>query len=382
MNVVRWSEALLAFSLQATVIIAVTEVISRRLRTSRGRDSLWNLCFLSLLMVPVVGTVFPHLRLISAPNTVRIAEHSDPEGALTTFSYAVVLIWGLGSVLLIGRLIRDAFVLWKLLRHSTPLAGMVFGELQARLQTSDSQGEITPRAWVIDGKPLQIVVSGGVSTACCCQLQTPTILVPVELLRLSIDDLVFVIRHEIAHLRAGHPLKLLIQRCVAAVFWFHPAVWWACRQAVLTREFVCDEASVESKSAAARYLRVILRLLMDRTMQIPSGAVGLGVYRGLLAKRAERLTNLEWDHDVPFDRKRWMAILGVLSMSAILTLWIPLGDSLSFRSFWSPWPATTAEFLHAAGIPARDYEIDGHRFRPQERSKNQFMVSPKESSPP
>lgn len=368
MSVFRLVESLLSFSLQVTIMIAISAVAARRLPRNQDRDTLWNLCFLTLLFVPLIGFTFPHLRLINTSATLRLPEQTGAASMPASFAIGLVALWGVGTALMIGRLARDAFVLISLLRRSAPLPAEFDHALRVRLSGS-GLSELEKGTWNLGQKLMRILISDRVRTACCFQLQTPTILIPRALLGMPCDDLVYVIRHEVAHLRFGHPLRFFVQRCAESVFWFHPAVWWASRQAVLTREFVCDEAAVSSKAEAARYLRVLLQLIIAPVAKCPSGALGIGQHRGLLAARAESLSLQQWRREEdPLRRNAWIAVAGSVAMVAALTLWIPIGNSVSFRSLWSPWPATTAAFLHAAGISARDYEIDGHRFRPQERT--------------
>jgi hypothetical protein len=381
-SIIRWTEALLAFSLQATLVIAVTALASRRLQANRERDRLWNLCFLALLTIPVAGLALPHLRLINTSPVLRLAEHPHESSAAATFALGIAVVWGAGTVLLIGRLTFDALILGVLLRGSVPLPAEIERGLHALMTDSGRDGGTSLDPWSVDGKPLRILVSTRLVTACCCQLQTPTILLPSHLLALRVDELAYVIRHELSHLRCGHPLKLFLQRCTECIFWFHPALWWASRHACLVREYVCDEASVVSRADAARYLRVLLQLMIAPSVQIPRGTLGFGNSRSLLVERAASLARLERRREAPpRPRHAWIALVGGLSMAVILTLWIPIGDSLSFRSVWSPWPAVTAECLHAAGIPARDYEVDGHRFRLQERTIDNSRVLPGDEYP-
>ncbi|MCC7424280.1 MAG: M56 family metallopeptidase [Planctomycetaceae bacterium] len=314
----------------------------------------------------MIGFTFPHLRLINTSATLRLPEQTPAGSMLSSFAAGLVALWGAGTALLIGLLARDAFILISLLCRSVPLPAEFDYALRVRVSGSGlSERDAGTRN--LGRKPIRILLSDRVRTACCFQLQTPTILIPRALLSMPCDDLVYVIRHEVAHLRFGHPLRFFVQRCAESIFWFHPAVWWASRQAVLTREFVCDEAAVSSKAEAARYLRALLQLIISPAAKGPSGALGIGNHRGLLADRAESLSRHQWSRqNNPLQRNAWIAVAGSVAMVAVLTLWIPIGNSMSFRSLWSPWPAATAVFLHAAGIPARDYEVDGHRFRPQE----------------
>jgi beta-lactamase regulating signal transducer with metallopeptidase domain len=53
-----------------------------------------------------------------------------------------------------------------------------------------------------------------------------------------------IIAHELVHIRRGDLIAALIQVFVQCVWWFHPFVWWANRQANRERERACDEEVV------------------------------------------------------------------------------------------------------------------------------------------
>jgi beta-lactamase regulating signal transducer with metallopeptidase domain len=205
----------------------------------------------------------------------------------------------------------------------------------------------------------------------CWQWQRSVIVVPDSLLSFPAEELRAVLRHELAHLRAGHPLQLFLQRLVAALYWFHPAVRWALRRAVRDREFLCDAESVSSREDAAVYLRSLIRLseqAPDTERQFRRGTALSwgGGHQSLVAERAARLAggNLA-TQSIGHSRAASAFLMAMAGLLAVVA-WIPVNPRSSPRSHWSPWPATTANVLHTLGIPARDYELDAQIWRPEE----------------
>lgn len=51
-----------------------------------------------------------------------------------------------------------------------------------------------------------------------------------------------ILSHELIHIRRRDPLVALVQAIARCLWWFHPLLWWANRQADRERERACDEA--------------------------------------------------------------------------------------------------------------------------------------------
>lgn len=128
----------------------------------------------------------------------------------------------------------------------------------------------------------------------------PIIVIPRRLLRLlSIDELRWVLLHELAHVRR-HDLAinwLLI--AAQSVHWFNPLVWWAVRRMRHDAESACDEqvlrccrgGSHESATTASlRYANVIIRVLeLSRRGPMPRMAVGMALRSESLERRITML---------------------------------------------------------------------------------------------
>jgi beta-lactamase regulating signal transducer with metallopeptidase domain len=153
-----------------------------------------------------------------------------------------------------------------------------------------------------------------------------------------------------------------MQRLVEAIFWFHPLVWWASRQAAAAREIRCDRDSVSSRQEVAAYLRSLLRLIelrLNEPALLPAGVGFLGD-SSLLGRRANLLVESFEKPNAPSVRWRPVFALG-LALAFCILVWLPVNPRASRRADWSPWPRWSAQTLDAVGLPVRDYEIDGHR---------------------
>ncbi len=205
----------------------------------------------------------------------------------------------------------------------------------------------------------------------CWQFQHPTIVLPEVVLSFPAEEIAAVIRHESVHLRRAHPLWLFVQRLIEATLWFHPAVWWAGRQASATREFACDRQAAPTPETAAALLRSLLRLARLGCRPSPSSlaSAATGASASVLAERARRLAGASDTLTRGHLSVNWTLMPVLIACAAMTMLWVPIDLGASTRSLWSPWPSWSARALQSVGIAARDYEIDGHRLHPYGHSK-------------
>ena len=91
----------------------------------------------------------------------------------------------------------------------------------------------------------------------------PTVLVPKTIIAGKPDDEIeLVLAHELIHVRRGDPWFALLRSLVVSLWWFHPLVWWAGRQASREAERCCDDAVLaELRCSPARYARCLLDIL-------------------------------------------------------------------------------------------------------------------------
>ncbi|MBT3266531.1 hypothetical protein HN371_05215 [Candidatus Poribacteria bacterium] len=146
----------------------------------------------------------------------------------------------------------------------------------------------------------------------------PVILLPTWCL----DDntppnLEYILLHEGTHARAGDHWFLWLRRAMETFLWFHPAVWYAGKQAMAQAENVCDEAVVSlaqregTASAALMYSSCLMRVLERATRHAFEGLVP-GVIP--TAERIRRL--VQQTGSFATSVSRW-AVVGVVALGAL-----------------------------------------------------------------
>ncbi|MGD9856474.1 MAG: M56 family metallopeptidase [Planctomycetaceae bacterium] len=343
MNEIGFLELAVSLCVQACVVIGACGWLVRQSASLDAGHRLWGTCHVMLLAQTAAALLLPHLRLL--PHSM-ISDHVPIPAVATTeiwLGRILIGVWGVGAAMYAVGLVCGVLGVRRLIATADPLA-----------RPLDSESD-----------DVTLLVSPRVSAPFCWQFHQPLIVLPESAQTFPAEELQAIIRHERAHLQSAHPVFLFLQRLVEMLYWFHPLVWWASRQADLHREFHCDREASRSRSETANYLRSLLRLsevVTEPARRLPAG-LGFHGARTNIKLRVERLLN-ECPPN-PHDRRRTLLRVGVVAVVAAVStgLWLPINVCASSRSAWSPWPAWSARALYEFGIPARDYEVDGHRLQ-------------------
>jgi hypothetical protein len=288
----------------------------------------------------------------------------------------VLLIWLAGAAVSSVRFVAGTFTTWRSLRRCRAAD-------PARLPAG-SDG-LSPREdVVVERRRVRFLTGAQVAHPCCWQFHRPCVLLPEFVLRFGSDDVDFIVRHELEHLRRGHPLQLFLERLVGIVFWYHPVVWWASYRSALAREYACDEAAIDSPSDVAAYLRTLLRIVEETgpAERAAPGTLAFGLGAGVVACRARRLVRLarsgeqySGPHAARSERLLPLALGACLAVAPLA--WVPVDALAAPHTAWSPWPAWTARALHDFGVTVRDHETYDRRSRLHElREGSEFHPPP------
>jgi bla regulator protein blaR1 len=348
-------ETLLSLTVQVILVIWMTALLARKTNARVAADSCWAIAHGGILALTAGAFLLPHLRLLTLNDLQPMA--IDPR-----IHYACAVI---------GRICGWVWLIGAATVFFVCIGGMLRATALVRGAAADTCLEQMLRGAVPGlaafAKPPEIRVSAVDVSPFCWQFHRPIIVLPASLCDFPAAEQAAIVRHELAHLRLGHPLHLFLQRLVEAVFWFHPLVWWASRQAAAAREFRCDREAVGSRLEVANYLRSLLRLIESQVHvpdRLPAGVGFLGD-KSLLSRRASMLAESLDRVARPLGTSRTCLALALIA-ALCAGIWLPVNPGASRRADWSPWPSWSARALDAAGVEVRDYEVDGHRLNPHE----------------
>ena len=299
----QFLELATSISVQVALVVLVASGLSRLVNES-GQCRLWTVCHAVILSLLAVALVFPHFRwlqpwsYLSSSRTAELVAVEAPLGRL------LLLVWLIGCAASVAVFVFRNVQAARFLRTCRPIPGSErllpvesgAGSPSKKDNTGRNQNCGTLMFWRRWPQPersmdVMLLTSSRLAAPFCWQFHRPYIVVPEFIVKDDPEALQFVVRHEWEHLRTGHPLQLFLQRIVETLFWYHPMVWWAARQSDVVREFLCDDAAIESPKQISRYLRALLRIIERGTAGHTGLVAALPFTRsgGTIARRARRL---------------------------------------------------------------------------------------------
>jgi tetratricopeptide (TPR) repeat protein len=105
----------------------------------------------------------------------------------------------------------------------------------------------------------------------------PTLLLPAAAVTWPVARLRIVLLHEMAHLGRLDGLALLVGRLAAAVWWFHPLVWFVERRARRDCERACDDVVLNCGERPSSYAGHLLEIAgeLPAVTAAPAGSLAL-----------------------------------------------------------------------------------------------------------
>lgn len=284
-----WEGAIVAAVLGAMLLILRT-ARARYLAACAALVALLALFSLTLLrLAPESGQSFPvRERIVPAWN--RVAEDVGSSHWSPNLAGALALLWMAGVLVMFGRYSVSCISVGRFRRRGVCCA---------------------PNAWQREVERLtaRLRISRSVRLLESCLVEVPTvighvrplILMPVGMFAgLSPTQIESILLHELAHIRRHDYLINTLQRCVEALLFYHPAVWWISAVIRREREHCCDDLAVSISGDPHEYAHALAALEQNRVSPAALAATG-----GSLVKRIHRLL-------YPKNNGTWAPFLAVM----------------------------------------------------------------------
>jgi beta-lactamase regulating signal transducer with metallopeptidase domain len=191
-------------------------------------------------------------KITDANSSPQISSKPIPWGMI------MILIWALGCICGIARLVRLNLQLIRLQKESgQPTADLhrLVTQIQVRLNVQ---------------RKVNVQISDAVVSPFVCGLLRPAIILPRTLTQnLSSSELSALLSHEIAHLRRHDLFWCVAWRWVKAVCWFHPLVWNIPAAHNLACEQEADRVASGQLGNQDSYAQMLARLAL-RVLALPA----------------------------------------------------------------------------------------------------------------
>ena len=117
---------------------------------------------------------------------------------------------------------------------------------------------------------VEVATSPSVGSPMVVGILRPVIVFPADFAdKLRPDELSLVLMHELGHVRRWDNLVLLLHRLIAALFFFHPAVWLCGCMLRREAEQACDDLVVCATGRPETYARGLARAALLTTNSNP-----------------------------------------------------------------------------------------------------------------
>jgi beta-lactamase regulating signal transducer with metallopeptidase domain/DUF4097 and DUF4098 domain-containing protein YvlB len=212
----------------------------------------------------------------SFPVTVNIASASleapsRAHGSLTLLSYiplALLAVWAIGCVFILARCVIGHRRVRRLIDAADPL---VSPEWSAALQAASIDLRFTG--------DVDLLVSDALSAPITSGFLRPVIILPAECASWDTERQRIVLVHELAHVARLDYVAQLVGTIACAIFWFHPAVWFAAAQLRAEAEHAADDRVIAAGTLGLTYATHLLELARGDRTPVLSPAASVGMIR-------------------------------------------------------------------------------------------------------
>ena len=163
--------------------------------------------------------------------------------------FGVLALWTTGTLLAAARIALGSIRIARIRRSATPVDEewtSVCSRLAAKLGVA---------------RPVRLYFSSEVAVPVTLGLERPVILLPEGARRWNDERRRVVLLHELAHVRRGDWVALLVGQAASAVYWFHPFAWTTRVQMQKDCERACDDLVLASGTRASVYAAHLLSII-------------------------------------------------------------------------------------------------------------------------
>ena len=203
----------------------------RRNASASERHLVWMLSLGAMLILPVAASLLPEVELAALPPaSFAAANVTRPlvQDGLNRVMFAQA-IWFLGSGVFLGNLVAAHWRARGIIRRSSVAHEWSRAIGYRVLRSHESHFAFNYGALV------------------------PVIVLPARAMEWPDQLLHATLVHEAAHIARRDSLSLLVSQIARVVYWWHPVVWFAAREAAAERERACDDAVLRNGVRASDY---------------------------------------------------------------------------------------------------------------------------------
>jgi beta-lactamase regulating signal transducer with metallopeptidase domain len=229
------------------VAIALLAGLLLRLTGRRNAGTRFAVWYGILLIVAAL----PFLTGSVSTRVPGLARGAQPEVTLpASWAFFWLATWGVGAAVGLARICIGVWRVRKLRARASLLTPLELDPLVRK--TLEENGS---------RRAVAVCVSPEVRVPAAIGFFRPAVLIPSwAMYTLPPAELNAILLHELAHLQRWDDWTNLVEKMVRAIFFFHPAVWWAGSRLSLLREMACDDLVLARTSNPKAYAECLISL--------------------------------------------------------------------------------------------------------------------------
>ena len=313
----------------------------------------------ALPLAPAVNESLPVVAPVSRAVPVPPTGHQ-----FSTFTYSLgigLFVWLLGLLSVLCQLSVGLSRLARIEHRSLPL------EHRDLQMAEDVRGRTGLRRPV---RFLRATEASTIAVPVTWGLFRPVVLLPAQSSAWSEDCLRAALLHELAHVqRLDWPTQLM-GRLACALYWWHPLVWWAARQAREESERACDDLVVGTGMKAADYAQWLVEVVRSMPVGASPRTVAIAMAQPSEVEGRVQAVLAQGCDRSPLSRGRWaitLSMVGVLLLPLAALRPVARAAGQTDGGFPSP-PKVSAERRIGRGILEfvylKDVATDSNPARP------------------
>jgi beta-lactamase regulating signal transducer with metallopeptidase domain len=256
---------------RSTLLVTMAWVAVFAIRCAGGaaamRHMIWLLAVGGLLLLPLFSVALPSLEIAILPPNDTAAPPGLAQGAALPIAFLAVYL--AVAAILVARIGVGRIML-----------GRVWGRAAPSIHWPDLLGSLACRLRI--GRRVELRASDDPVMPMTWGTIRPKILLPADARGWPGERLRIVLMHELAHVSRGDSLARLAAASACALYWFHPAVWYAARQMRAEQEHACDDLVLAAGAEPHCYARTLL----DVAGSLPQDRMA-GNFAMAMAERSE-----------------------------------------------------------------------------------------------
>ncbi len=188
--------------------------------------------------------------------TISTARTAPARAPAAPFPWAAwtIGIWAAGALIASSRLLLGSLRVRTIAREGEPMRDREW------LAAADDIG----RRLSLKSR-VRIVTSPEVPVAMTAGARSPVLMLSAAARKWPADRRRVVLLHELAHVRRGDWITLLVSELALAVYWFHPLAWIARREIRLNGERACDDLVIGDGTKPSVYAAHLLGIVRSFT---------------------------------------------------------------------------------------------------------------------